>query len=765
MSLENACKVAFACLMQGLKEFAPQHNLSAMDKYIPASFSLNNLQFREEINIANEIALGSHQLKLVNSSLLRTLFENIQLSEVKKNQIQKKEIYYYPIHSLTADAIFPKSQQPKSDLEQQKNALWQDFLQALAKIPASHRENLPLWLDHFDTALQCFMTNVPSSYTEELSLYDQLKTSTAIATTLALSKENKEEQPFLLIQGDFFGIQDFIFSGGRETNKRAAKLLRGRSFQVSLFTELAALKVLEACELPSTSQLMNAAGKFLIIAPNSEKVRNAINTVQNELNQWFIENTYGLIGLGLAIKSASSADFFAENFRTLRDSLFKQLERTKLQRLDLTESTQSVQNVAYPFGECKYNSNFPAQDNQQQASAISLDQISIGENLAKKHRVIICDRQSAIYQDTDTNKLTVPLFGYHIIFTSNEEITGKFGQPARTQQIKRLWDFELPKKTSDSLWNGYARRYINAYIPYFTETGLVNKDKYKIVEEENLKHYSDAIKTFDYLACEDRVIDKEKEGYIGQAALMTLKGDVDNLGLIFQSGLAQPNFAKMAALSRQMNQFFSLWLPAYCAEHNPNMYTVFAGGDDFFLIGPWHSTQKLAFAMQQYFARYVAHNPDIHFSAGMVMTKVGTPVHHLGEMAEEALEQAKKVDGKNAVTIFQTSLSWQKWAELTDLEGNIETLANTYRISTSYLYSLIYFAKQAQNSEKNLENTMWRSRFYYRTVRYVVDKLDKEVRETALQKITQTLGEQGIEKHKLDFIVPLFNYFYKLRNN
>ncbi|MEE6075719.1 type III-A CRISPR-associated protein Cas10/Csm1 [Avibacterium paragallinarum] len=765
MSLENACKVAFACLMQGLKEFAPQHNLSAMDKYIPASFSLNDLQFREEINIANEIALGSHQLKLANSSLLRTLFENIQLTEVKKNQIQKKEIYYYPIHSLTADAIFPTSQQPKSDLEQQKNALWQDFLQALAKIPASHRENLPLWLDHFDTALQCFMTNVPSSYTEELSLYDQLKTSTAIATTLALSKENKEEQPFLLIQGDFFGIQDFIFSGGRETNKRAAKLLRGRSFQVSLFTELAALKVLEACELPSTSQLMNAAGKFLIIAPNSEKVRNAINAVQNELNRWFIENTYGLIGLGLAIKSASSADFFAENFRTLRDSLFKQLERTKLQRLDLTESTQSVQNVAYPFGECKYNSNFPAQDNQQQASAISLDQISIGENLAKKHRVIICDRQSAIYQDTDTNKLTVPLFGYHIIFTSNEEITGKFGQPARTQQIKRLWDFELPKKTSDSLWNGYARRYINAYIPYFTETGVANKDKYKIVEEENLKHYSDAIKTFDYLACEDRVSDKEKEGYIGQAALMTLKGDVDNLGLIFQSGLAQPNFAKMAALSRQMNQFFSLWLPAYCAEHNPNMYTVFAGGDDFFLIGPWHSTQKLAFAMQQYFARYVAHNPDIHFSAGMVMTKVGTPVHRLGEMAEEALEQAKKVDGKNAVTIFQTSLSWQKWAELTDLEGNIETLANTYRISTSYLYSLIYFAKQAQNSEKNLENTMWRSRFYYRTVRYVVDKLDKEVRETALQKITQTLGEQGIEKHKLDFIVPLFNYFYKLRNN
>ncbi len=91
---------------------------------------------------------------------------------------------------------------------------------------------------------------------------------------------------------------------------------------------------------------------------------------------------------------------------------------------------------------------------------------------------------------------------------------------------------------------------------------------------------------------------------------MTLKGDVDNLGTIFQKGLEKANFAKMNALSRQINQFFSLWLPAYCAEKNPNIYTVFAGGDDFFLIGPWYSTQKLAFDMQTYFRHYVAENSN-----------------------------------------------------------------------------------------------------------------------------------------------------------
>lgn len=764
MSLEISCKIAFVSLYQETTKFILSEAWKQIEKYIPIPLleAINEYQsLIKEINVeANRIVLGSEQLVEQPQSQLTSLFENINLTSDKYTN---KKQYFYPIQPLTAESIFP-TKEKTSDIEKQKKVLLQDFVQSLAKIPSSHKENLALWLDHFDTALQCFFSSLPSVYTAEISQYDHLKTTVAIATALVLADEQNKAKPFLLIQGDFFGIQDFIFSGGRETNKRAAKILRGRSFQVSLFTELAALKVLEACELPSTSQLMNAAGKFLIVAPNTEKIRQAIYRVQNELNQWFVDNTYGLVGLGLAVKEAAVSDFFGQTFKKLRNSLFKELEKIKLQRLDLTATTVSVQNIKYPFGECQYNSYFPAEDSDKQQSIISADQIKIGEYLAKKERIIICNKDAEIYQDRETTKLSLSIFSYHIIFTSTEEITGKFGKQAQAQQIKRLWDFELPQNTSSSLWNGYARRYINAYIPYFIVDGEADIKKYKIVDKDNISYEKDKIKTFDYLACEDR----EKDGmgnYIGQAALMTLKGDVDNLGLIFQKGLKQPNFAKMAALSRQMNQFFSLWLPAYCVEHQQNMYTVFAGGDDFFLIGPWYSTQKLAFAMQQNFARYVANNPEIHFSSGMVMTKVGTPVHRLGEMAEEALEKAKKVDGKNAVTIYQTSVGWNKWETLSTLELKIEELAKKYNISTSYLYSLIYFAKQAQNKENNLENTMWRSRFYYRTVRYVVDKLKKEERETALKEITQLLGEQGIETHKMQFIIPLFNYFYKLRNN
>ena len=321
-----------------------------------------------------------------------------------------------------------------------------------------------------------------------------------------------------------------------------------------------------------------------------------------------------------------------------------------------------------------------------------------------------------------------------MIFTNSREDTKEFGYPVKLLQIHRFWDFSLPKNTNSTIWNGYARRYINAYVPF--------DDEGKIV-------------TFEDIQARDE----------GQKALMTLKGDVDNLGMIFQKGIQPANIAKMAALSRQMNQFFSLWLPAYCAEQSQNMYTVFAGGDDFFLIGPWYSTQKVAHAMQQAFARYVAENPEIHFSVGMVMSKSGIPVPRLGDLAEEALEKSKKIDvGKNAVTIFNRSVKWEDWQSLCNLEQEIHRLAEIYNISTSYLYSLIRLCEQAADT-KNIESTMWRSRFYYKTVRYVLDKIKKEEdRKDALKALSETLGENGIELYKINFSIPLFNYFYKKRN-
>ena len=742
---------------------------------------------------------------------LLSLLEQVDISAAAKKSHSLKSLQWrYPLKALSPQAIFPQPREkcePAQDApaQQEYAALWQQFLQALQAIPAAHRSQWPLWLDHFDTAWLTFTQAIPSATAfgskPEVSLYDHSKTTAALAVALwrwhaaqgqtdaAAAQRLKErsdwdEQKFLLIQGDFFGIQDFIFADGSQTRRDAARLLRGRSFQVSLFTELAALKVLEALQLPPTSQITNAAGKFLIVAPNTAEARAQLAAVRTELNNWFLQHSFGLAGLGLAGKAASSNDFLdkkpAHRFQALMSELFADLEKAKLHRFDLTAaSAPSVFEVQYPHGVCRYNDRLPADQLQdgQASAALSRDQIEIGKGLARQDRLLVLRQGEAVAPGGSVKRLEVPIFGYTVAFTADEDRSGKFGNLASNASLARCWDFSLPDTLDAPLWHGYARRYINAYVPRFGSLDLQTQAKYKGIEEEV---DADAVahgagKTLNHIACEDRLPKSDDTSsaanWQGQVALMTLKGDVDNLGTIFQQGLQEPTFAKMAALSRQMNAFFAVYLPALCAKDFPNTYTVFAGGDDFFLIGPWHSTQKLAARMARAFADYVAGNPGITFSAGMCMTKPGLPMHTLAAQAEDALDAAKAgshpdpAQRKNALVVYGERVRWPEWKVIEDMQQQLDEVRADYGLSTSYVYSLLHLIDLKADTQ-NPEHAMWRSRFAYRTRRYVVDKLkdrDPLARAQAQTRLAQVLGEQGLEHLGTQFRIPLFNHFYRQR--
>ena len=714
-----------------------------------------------------------------------SLLEQIRLNDVSTAKITAASLNWrYPLQPLSPAALFPVPRQgyePEQDAPAQTEyrQLWDQFLNALSAIPKSHRQQWPLWLDHFDTAWQCFTHAIPAATAfgvkPEVSLYDHSKTTAALATALwrwhdahqhsgpdavaALkTRADWNEQKFLLVQGDFFGIQDFIFADGSQTNQSAARLLRGRSFQVSLFTELAALKVLEACDLPPTSQIINAAGKFLIVAPNTQQVRTSLDAVRQELNAWFLQHSFGLAGLGLVSLPASCNDFLKGNFGQLMQALFGELEDAKLQRFDLTQGA-AVFPVSYPHGVCPYNDKLPA--DARESAPLSRDQIKLGTQLARQDRLLIA-RHGADLKAGSVVLLETPIFGYQIAFTGDEDASGKFGTLASQGQLLRCWDFSLPETLDAPLWHGYARRYINAYVPRFGDVDAWSRERYgQLADDADFPIESGATKSLNHIACEDRQPHTDREGWQGQVALMTLKGDVDNLGQIFQKGLAEPTFAKMAALSRQINAFFAVWLPAYCVQHYPDTYTVFAGGDDFFLIGPWRSTQKLAADMAEHFKTFVAENPEIHFSAGLVMSKPGLPIHTLAAQAEEALAAAKG-EGKNAATLFGQHVRWNEWPKVSAAEQALESLAKDYQLSTGYVYGLLHLIDLATD-KNNPETAMWRSRFAYRTRRYVVDKLKGPERPTAQARLAEALGEKGIAQLQGKYRIPLFNYFYRQR--
>ena len=762
---------------------------------------------REEFEQYNEAEEGTATGKNHYTARQLPLFEQIRLD----SKADQDYAYRYALKPLSPNSIFPvkaSACEGNDDKAAQKeyHDLWLGFVDALKLMPPSHRNNWSLWLDHFETLWGVYTQAIPSATAfnirPDVSLYDHSRVAAAMATALwryhherketdaVTAKELKaqekswEDKKFLLVQGDFFGIQDFIFASGGETNKRAAKLLRGRSFYVSLLIECAALKVLDVLDLPSTSQVINAAGKFMIVAPNTTETLKKLLDVQHELDQWFLKQSWGQAGVGLAWTAASCNDFRRGKagrkdspYKALIKKLFEQLEVIKNQRLNLCAATTPIifneflDSFDNDKGVCKIDGKSPAtilHDNEIWISELANDQIKIGTWLANADRERIFITRDSLGMGTAL-KLTV--FDYHISFAKSEEKQGKFGEQAKNGNLLRAWDFSLPKSADAALWNGYARRNINAYVPFATPHDLLEEqwDKYVGIDE---KLEEEQAKTLNHLACGDR-IQNEFEKWQGISALSSLKGDVDNLGMIFQSGLGEDvSFSKTAALSRQVNAFFTVYLPWLCKTEYQNTYTVFAGGDDFFLMGPWLSQIKLARQMRQAFQRYVAENSELHFSAGISTTKPGLPIGQLSEMAESALEQAKAHNPKNekpapkdAVTCFNQTMSWDEFSALELRRKRLQDLHQEMNLSTGYVYGLLTLINMHEKITERPENALWHSYFAYRTVRMLErnKNLDRDQRKRWQVELAEEIANAGIIRHVGNYRVALFCHLYQQR--
>ncbi|NDD11611.1 MAG: type III-A CRISPR-associated protein Cas10/Csm1 [Betaproteobacteria bacterium] len=739
---------------------------------------------------------------------LLTLFEQIRLGDDTKDKGTLR--WRLPLKPLSPSSMFPKHApecEPSIDAPAiaEYGEIWSYFRDALGKIPEAHRTNLSLWFDHFDALWMTAAHAIPAATAfgirPEVSLYDHSRTTAALACALwrwhedcrrtdgeavqALrSRSDFDSEKLLLVQGDFFGIQEFIFSVGGQTRKQAAKLLRGRSLQVSLLSEVAALGILEELGLPPTSQVVNAAGKFMLVAPNTVEVVGTLARIRDRYDKWFEDNAFGMAGIGLAWEPASCNDFLRRNkerdsetpFSKLTARLFRSLEAARFKRFDLARRGAQVFSTDFHFGVCAWNGRLPADRQEPSESggtiascALSRDQIKIGESGARGLDTLLVARVGAALPEVaGMRQLELDLLGYHIAFVSrHQELTG-FSQVIADGSISRIWDYSLPTPDDEAgstpIFNGLARRAIGGYVPKVKRSDLTILDRYTVDSDEIVMEL-DGLKTLDMLACEDRSYTGAQ--WQGVVALGILKGDIDDLGQVFQAGLRQPSFAKYASLSRQLTAFYSTYLPWLLEREFPSVYTVFAGGDDFFLIGPWRTVQKVSARLHDEFARYVAGNPAIHFSVGISSVKPGAPIQTFSDAAAEALEHhAKAREGKNAVTCFGETIPWKDWPNIEKATASLEELRQTLDLSTAFIYSLLQFVQMHTNLTARTDNAMWRSRLAYRIRRLLLKKVKDEGERQRLQlEMVRTIATEGIERFGSAYRIVLFNHLYQYRSH
>ncbi|MBR5998205.1 MAG: type III-A CRISPR-associated protein Cas10/Csm1 [Deltaproteobacteria bacterium] len=765
------------------------------------SSGLDRAEFQEGKNVAPQ-----HY----RSTRLCTLFEQLAPHAPQDRPVPASAEalkWHYPLLPLGAENIFPMQGEPRTDRESSKTEyrkLCEAFLADLAKL--ANRDNVFLWMQHFDSLLHVYTAQIPAARAgkviPDVSLYDHCRTTSALAAALYLYHRGNDTlnetaiqdgsaEKFLLVSGDFYGIQDFIFSAGDDSSANRSKLLRGRSFYVSLFCELAADLLCRETGLPPTAVVLNAGGKFTLLAPNTDSVRKAIECVRQALNRHLYEISYGQSSFGLICSVARqdeltiTEDRFAELWRRHK----KDMEKAKACKLDFAAYGGVVGNYLDSFKNdlnpplcplCGIRPSVikPVQKGEKAVCNLCHDHVVLGTKLVRQeqeNRILVLLANSPA-DKTLHGELGKAFLGlYQICFRAENELAQMSSLP---EGVVRIWKTGI--NADGSVSSTHTNRFLNGHVPVYAETDLADERLIKNRRDEDQTLLEKGAqqgwpKTFGdiaRIALEEREENGTKKLF-GVPALGVLKADVDQLGLLMACGLPkmQATISRMAALSRQLDSFFSVFLPHFLRRRPRfhNVYTVFAGGDDLFLIGPWNHMTELALALNEQFTDFTCHNGEIHFSAGIVVAKSQTPVSRLANQAEEALEHSKNA-GRNRITVFGETVIWP---DLTSIFAHGETLDDWRErlLSRALFYRLNSLVGMAAEEKRLLDakapvpyNNMhclrWRALLQYQLVRNLKVK-DEAARKQALDELKK-LGE-WLHEHGGAMKIPLWHVLYNNR--
>lgn len=464
----------------------------------------------------------------------------------------------------------------------------------------------------------------------DVSFYHQSKATAAIGCCLerwlaaqgiddcgdALSEAHK---PFLLFSLDLSGIQTFIYT---ISSKGALKGLRVRSFYLSMLMEHISDAILEACQLCRANLIYSGGGRAQLLLPNDgECVRRALEVVQT--TNAFLRRRFGAsLFLASGWSEASAARGFSDLFREASRAISQQ----KL---------------------CRYSGE----------ELIELNRWD--ERRASDRECVICG-QSGRLQPHDDDEMVCEtcdaLERFSNTLTENDLLLAV----AKVQTEKAI---PLP----DGLWLARADACAeDAVVRTYCVNGQFSPRPDCVWLHIGNVRANDAdgnALTFEALA----------DASAGVKRLGILRADVDNLGMLFATGLADngaehprrfETLPRYMALSAALTAFFqreinaivaqggASWVPDAEPTAQRRVSIVYSGGDDVFLVGAWHETLDAGLALQRAFHRYTG--GGVTLSAGLGLFTPHEPVGIMANVTAELEEDAKLIQdgGKNAVALF-----------------------------------------------------------------------------------------------------------------
>lgn len=746
-----------------LKEIVKKHHEGNL-LYFPEEININGIKNNDELkklalivsradNYSSSERYDDDNYKLGTNSFrevpLNSVFEGISLGE--KEEIKEKYEFSYRLRSFNYEDIFPK--ETRVNTQEELDKLIEKFLEDIKRIDTSDFNIL------FINILDCikkYCWCIPSDTQKnicDLSLYDHLKTTSAISSAsynyLIWDKGNlekvkyvdikrgNEENHFLLIGGDISGIQQYIYS--IEATDSIAKRLRSRSFFIKLLSDISSYKIIKKLGLLPVNIIISSGGKFYILAQNTEDTVNNLEDIKKEINRELYNNYFGQLYLNLEWIELNGKELglgFSQKYDELNDKL--EIGKGRKFADEILEQP-IIEKDLYDKADvtlCKICRKELIKENEKECPKCLKD-LEIGTVLPQMSKLAFYDN------NFENNKNTISLFGINCkIYKENENIIG-------SPFIVRYYKEQNEKRDYSLLQDFYG-----GYTP-------VNSNG--------------EVKTFEEISMESSAKN-----------LGILKGDVDNLGLIFSIGLRREesvvngemeeikvkdttSISRIATLSRMMDSFFSYWLPNYLKNKEKSYYVVYAGGDDFMIVGSWESLITVSEEIKRKFSKFTAENENITLTCGITITKPKEPIYFSSHWATEA-EEKGKAEGKNGVVIFNRYIPWKDFkrvfmfADFIDKNYCRQGENETEKIyNQSFLYRLLKYTGMAEKYvvEGESKYLKYISDFTYDIGRNIIPKLKEKYKKEnySEEELLQKIKEEEVIKRLTDYfsIETIFN--------
>ena len=678
---------------------------------------------------------------------------------------------YYPIKKLELDkgVIFPILLEGREEdwLRGDYEMLWEEFVEEIDGI--KEITDFDAYFSTLYYLLQKYTWCVPSAVWKDVSLFDHLKTTCAIASCLCnaeekyldtlnlkrmnggtkgLSKEeekglNKDNHPFLLIGGDVSGVQKFIYS---ITSKGAVKGLRGRSFYLELLSESIAKYILGELGLPITNLLFCGGGHFYLLAPRD--VEQDLKRLRGEIAKILLEIHRGELYLVLDWLPLSAADFQKDKFGEAWRGISKSIARSKKRKFaeiskKLHEKIFGPIDKGGTIKTCKICGSEVKEKEEEEREICNFCKSL--EGLAKeigkanywveiwKKDVKIIDKEKGSWKEA------LSKFGVEYEFAESMESDLKTRDAGR-MSVYKLNDTNF-SDTVPGLKN--AKSPISFGFKFMAKnTPWVQKASKEIRDFSDLANASEGIKNW-----------------------AVLRADVDNLGRIFSEGLGENRtISRVSNLSTMFSLFFTGWVEKICEEdeYKGKVYAIYSGGDDLFVVGAWDKMPELGKKIYDDFRTFTCMNPSITLSAGITIAPSEKyPLYQVADLAGKALDKSKGLEEKDGVTFLDTAMKWDKFAgEVTGLRDDLKKLLAA-GVSRGFLQKLnaVYGEYKKQKSRHGEASAKyddrygrWRWLLTYVIARTKVSKENQQVLEETKEPIRKNIEYLRIAVRWVEFL-------------